>query len=121
MKNDTTAFTFITLINNAPVHRVDLTKDGKKNTRDYAYGLAHYSVGSDFKAEVRYTDKTETTVAKVIIKNKTFNTIVAEYAGNTEAASALVHALDNRTMITRLVKTNGQKTQAELSKLARVM
>ena len=60
---------FLTLINNSKVHRFDLNAAGQKNTRDYAYGKSHYSVGEKFKAEVVFADKTETTVAKIVIKN----------------------------------------------------
>lgn len=108
---------FLTLINTSAVHRVDLTKDGKKNTRDYDYGLAHYSVGDKFKAEIRFTDKTEQEAAKVIIKNKTFNTIVAEFSDK-NTISAFKHALDNRVMITSFARTRGTTMQTELSKLA---
>lgn len=108
---------FLTLINNEKVHRVDLTKDGKKNTRDYAYGLAHYSIGDKFKAEVKFADKEETTVAEVIIKNKTFNKVVATFQDSASMA-ALKHALDNRVMITRFNATRGTVFQAELDKMA---
>ena len=108
---------FLTLINTSVVHRVDLNAAGQKNTRDYAYGLAHYSIGDKFKAEVVFADKAETTVAKVIIKNKTFNKIVAEF-NKSECMAAIKHALDNRTMITRFNATRGQVYQAELDKMA---
>ena len=108
---------FLALINNSAVHRVDVLPDGTKNTRDYGYGIAHYSVGDNFKAEVVFADKTETIVKKVIIKNKTFNKIVAEY-DDVSTKSAFKHALDNRTMVTRFNSTRGAVMQAELSKLA---
>ncbi len=108
---------FLTLINNSKVHRVDLNAAGQKNIRDYAYGIAHYSVGDNFKAEIIFADKTETTVAKIVIKNKTFNTIVAEFK-DANSVSAFKHALDNRTMITRFNNTRGAVYQAELDRLA---
>lgn len=111
--------TFVALINNSPVHRVDLTRDGQKNNSDYGYGLAHYSVGQNFKAEVRYTDKTETVVKQVFIKNKTFNTIVATFT-EADYMGAVVHALESRTMATRMFGTKNQQLRAELGKLANV-
>ena len=111
--------TFLALINNSTVHRVDLTRDGQKNNSDYGYGLAHYSVGSSFKAEVKYTNKDEDIICKVIIKNKTFNTIVAEFT-EPDYMGALVHALESRTMATRMFGTKNQQLHAELSKLANV-
>ena len=108
---------FLTLINNSKVHRFDLNAAGQKNTRDYAYGKSHYSVGENFKAEVVFADKTETTVAKIVIKNKTFNTIVAEFK-DADSISAIKHALDNRTMITRFNNTRGAMYQSELDRLA---
>lgn len=108
---------FLALINNSPVHRVDVLKDGTKNLRDYGLGIAHYSIGDKFKAEVVFADKSETVVSKVIIKNKTFNTIVAEF-NRAECMAALAHALDNRTMITRFNSTRGAVMQAELTKMA---
>ena len=108
---------FLTLINTSAVHRVDLNAAGQKNTRDYAYGIAHYSVGDNFKAEVIFADKEETTVSKIVFKNKTFNKIVAEF-NRADCMSALKHALDNRTMITRFTATRGQVYQTELNKMA---
>ena len=108
---------FLALINNSAVHRVDVLKDGTKNTRDYGYGIAHYSVGDKFKAEIVFADKTETVIKKIIIKNKTFNKIVAEI-DDERAIAAFQHALDNRTMITRFNSTRGAVMQAELDKLA---
>ena len=108
---------FLTLINNSNLHRVDLNAAGQKNSRDYGYGIAHYSVGDNFKAEVVFSDKTETSVSKIIIKNKTFNTIVAEFK-DAASVSAIKHALDNRTMITRFNATRGSMYQAELDKMA---
>ena len=90
---------FLALINNSAVHRVDVLPDGTKNTRDYGYGIAHYSVGDNFKAEVVFADKT------------------AEY-DDVNTKSAFKHALDNRTMVTRFNSTRGAVMQAELSKLA---
>ena len=108
---------FLALINNCPVYRTDLNAEGKKNTRDYAYGVAHYSVGDKFKAEVIFTDKTETVIREVVIKNKTFNKTVAVF-NYAESMSALKHALDNRVMMTRFNTTRGIAYQAELDKLA---
>ena len=108
---------FLALINNSAVHRVDVLPDGTKNTRDYGYGIAHYSVGDNFKAEVIFADKTEADVVQIVIKNKTFNKTVAVFC-SPECISALKHALDNRTMITRFNSTRGAVMQAELSKLA---
>ena len=51
------------------------------------------------------------------VKNKTFNTIVAEF-NRAECMAALAHALDNRTMITRFNSTRGAVMQAELTKMA---
>ena len=108
---------FLALINNSPVHRVDVLKDGAKNVRDYAYGTGHYSIGDKFKAEIIFADKAETIVKKVVIKNKTFNKIVAEF-DDANTMAAFKHALDNRTMVTRFNSTRGAVVQAELDKLA---
>ena len=108
---------FLTLINSCNVHRTDLNAAGPKNLRDYVFGITHYSVGDKFKAEIVYTDKTEATIAKIVIKNKTYNAIVAEFK-DLESISAIKHALENRTMITRLINTRGSVYQAELDKLA---
>lgn len=108
---------FLALINNSAVHRVDVLQDGAKNVRDYGLGIAHYSIGDQFKAEVVFADKSETVVSKVIIKNKTFNTIVATYADK-DLMAAFKHALDNRTMVTRFNATRGAVMQSELSKMA---
>ena len=108
---------FLTLINNSNVHRVDMNAAGQKNLRDYAYGITHYSVGDKFKAEIVYTDKTEVAMEKILIKNKTFNAIVAEFT-DIESISAIKHALKNRTMITHFNSTRGSMHQAELDKLA---
>ena len=110
--------TFLTLINNSKVHRFDLNAAGQKNTRDYAYGKSHYSIGEKFKAEVVFADKTETTVAKIVIKNKTFNTIVAEFK-DADSMSAIKHALDNRVLMTNLYRANAIKYHNELNRLAR--
>ena len=108
---------FLALINNSPVHRVDVLKDGAKNVRDYAYGIAHYSIGDKFKAEIIFADKAETIVKKVVIKNKTFNKIVAEF-DDANTMAAFKPALDNRTMVTRFNSTRGAVVQAELDKVA---
>ncbi len=108
---------FLALINNVSVHRVDVFLDGTKNTRDYAYGKAHYSVGDKFKAEITFADKEETTVKNIVIKNKTFNTIVATYS-DADSMTAFKHALDNRAMVTRFNSTRGAVMQSELGKMA---
>ena len=108
---------FLALINSCAVHRIDVLKDGTKNTRDYGYGIAHYSVGDNFKAEVVFADKTETVVKKVVIKNKTFNKIIAEF-DDANTVAAFKHALNNRTMVTRFNSTRGAVMQVELDKMA---
>ncbi|MBE6459500.1 MAG: hypothetical protein E7009_00760 [Alphaproteobacteria bacterium] len=108
---------FLALINNVAVHRVDVFLDGTKNTRDYAYGKAHYSVGDKFKAEITFADKEETIVKNIVIKNKTFNTIVATYS-DADSMAAFKHALDNRAMVTRFNSTRGAVMQSELGKMA---
>ena len=110
---------FLTLINNSNVHRVDLAANGQKNTRDYAYGIAHYSVGDNFKIEVVFTDKTEKVISKIVVKNKTFNAPVATFATAADI-SAVKHALDNRVLMTRLYSANVAAYNSNLSKLARV-
>ena len=117
MKQNNTQTTFVTLINNSLVHRVDLTSAGQKNTRDYAYGIAHYSVGDSFKAEVNFADKTEAVIKNIVIKNKTFNTIVATF-DSAESISPIMHALSSREMMTRMLTAKSMQTKAELDKLA---
>jgi hypothetical protein len=109
---------FLSLINNSNVHRVDLNQFGRKNTRDYADGIAHYSIGDNFKAEVIFTDKTERLVSHIIIKNKTFNRVVATFTAGAEV-SAFKHALDNRVLITQLKRANAIKYHNELNRLTR--
>lgn len=108
---------FLTLINNSNVHRVDLNRFGRKNTRDYADGIAHYSIGDNFKAEVIFTDKTERLVSHIIIKNKTFNRVVATFTAGPEV-SAFKHALDNRVLMTRLYHANAIQYHNELNRMA---
>ena len=110
--------TFLQLINNVPVHRFDVLRDGvTKNVRDYAYGKGHYSIGNDFKAEVTFTDKTEQVIKGVVIKNKTFNTIVADFQ-SAEHMASIAHALDTRVLTSRVAGAKGIQQQAELNRLA---
>ena len=109
---------FLALINNSSVHRVDLNQFGRKNTRDYADGIAHYSIGDNFKAEIVFTDKTERLASHIIIKNKTFNRVVATFTDAAEV-SAFKHALDNRVLMTNLYRANAIKYHNELNRLAR--
>lgn len=109
---------FLTLINNSNVHRVDLNQLGRKNTRDYSDGIAHYSIGDNFKAEVIFTDKTERFVSHILIKNKTFNKVVATFTDGAEV-SAFKHALDNRVLITQLQRANAIKYHNALNCMAR--
>ena len=110
--------TFLSEIKKRPVHRVDLNASGQKNTRDYAYGIAHYSVGPNFKAEVIFFDKKEEVVTAVLIKNKTFNTVVAQFK-HPDCTSELKRALDSAALITKLSKNQAMYKQAsELQKMA---
>lgn len=109
---------FLTLINNSNVHRVDLNQLGRKNTRDYSDGIAHYSIGDNFKAEVIFTDKTERFVSHILIKNKMFNKVVATFTDGAEV-SAFKHALDNRVLITQLQRANAIKYHNALNCMAR--
>lgn len=109
---------FLAEIKNQPVHRVDLNAAGQKNTRDYAYGIAHYSVGPDFKAEVVFFDKKEEVATAVLIKNKTFNTVVAQFK-HPDCISEFVRALDSAALINKLSKKQVEyKQSVELNRLA---
>jgi hypothetical protein len=95
---------YLEIIKNSNIHRVDLNAAGEKNTRDYAYGRDHYSVNSELKAEIIFADRGQTMPVKVLIKDKTFNKIVAEFA-DTASVSELKHALDARVLYTRMEKS----------------
>lgn len=104
---------FLAIINSNAVHRVDLTKDGKKNTRDYGYGRAHFSISPEYKAEIVYTDKTESTIEKILIKDKTFNKIVATFSTKNdtdELNRTLAHRITSAPYAAMLDKISETKT-----------
>ena len=101
------------IINANMVHRMDVSFDGSKKSRDYPNHSEYYSVGESFKIEILRPMYPSMRYAAVL-KNKSFNTTLAVIY-DTNAIDGIKKALETRAM-----RTYDQQIAEDMARMAAI-